>query len=105
MTENITPTNINHWNMTENVQQQRLTIMGEYDRIKNNKIYFHFTSFFLFRSYSSVFGQVQGLMFVGVIFRSHSIVHVRRCEFHSVIFKPNFCHIISVKITSLNLGH
>ena len=51
MTENITPTNINRWNMTENVRQ-RLTITGEYDRIKNN---IFFTSFLLFRSYSSVF--------------------------------------------------
>ena len=33
MTENITPANFNHWNMTKNVRQ-RLTIMGEYGRIK-----------------------------------------------------------------------
>ena len=32
------------------------------------------------------FSQVQQLMFVGGIFWSRSIVHVRRCEFHSVIF-------------------
>ena len=37
MAENITPTNINRWNMTKNVKQQ-LTIMGEYDQIQNNKI-------------------------------------------------------------------
>ena len=42
MTENITPTNINLWNMTENVRQ-RLTIMGENDQMKNNSI---FTNFF-----------------------------------------------------------
>ena len=42
MTENITPTNINLWNMTENVRQ-RLTIMGENDQMKNNSI---FTKFF-----------------------------------------------------------
>ena len=37
MTEKITPTNINHRNMTQNVRQ-RQTIPGEYDWIKNNKI-------------------------------------------------------------------
>ena len=31
MTEKITPTNTNYWNMTENVQQ-RQTLTGEYDR-------------------------------------------------------------------------
>ena len=35
MTENITPTNINCMNMTE-IAQQRLTVTGEYDRMKNN---------------------------------------------------------------------
>ena len=35
MTENITPTNINCMNMTE-IVQQRLTVTGEYDRMKNN---------------------------------------------------------------------
>ena len=39
------------------------------------------------------FGQVQRLMFIGVIFRSCSNVHVRLCEYYSVIFKPIIGHI------------
>ena len=42
-------------------------------------------------------------MFDGVIFRSCSNIHVRRSEFHLVIFKPNFGHIELVKITRLPL--
>ena len=34
MTEKIIPTNINFWNMTENVLQRR-TLTGEYDRNLN----------------------------------------------------------------------
>ena len=98
MTENITPTNINCWNMTKNVRQQ-LTITGEYDRIQNNK--FILRNFFFFGHIHRFLGQVQWLMFVGVICRSRSNVHVRRCEFHLIIFKPNFGHIESIKIASL----
>ena len=58
-------------------------------------------NFYFFGHIHQFFGKVQRLMFVGVIFRSRSIVHVRQCEFHLVIFKPNFGHIESVKITSL----
>ena len=57
--------------------------------------------FYFFNHIHWFFSQVQRLMFVGVIFRSHSIVHVHWCEFHSVIFKPIFGHIELVKITSL----
>ena len=99
MTENITLTNINRWNKIENVRQ-RLTITGEYNQIQNNIFWSYspvqvrrfneFISFLRhFHFFSHIhrfFGQVQQLMFVGVIFWSRSIVHVCRCEFHSVIF-------------------
>ena len=42
--------------------------------------------FYFFGHIHWFFGQVQRLMFVGVIFQSRSIVHVRQWEFHSVIF-------------------
>ena len=61
--------------------------------------------FFFFGQIHRFFGQVPQLMFVGVIFRSLSIVHIRRCEFHLVIFLPNLGHIESVKITSLIIIH
>ena len=100
--------------MTENVRQRK-TITGEYDRIKNNifrsyspvqvRRFNEFISFLLhfyfFGQIHRFFGQVQQLMFVGVIFRSCSIVHIRRCEFYLVIFQHIFRHIELVKITCL----
>ena len=57
-------------------------------KILYNEVYlpFHLFHFYFFGHIHQFFGQVQWLMFVGVIFRSRSIVHVRRCEFHLVIF-------------------
>ena len=81
--------------MTENVRQ-RLTITGEYnlqnhfnkEPLDLNIVVFIFIlhHFFFFGHIHRFFGQVQRLMFVGMIFWSRSIIHVCQCEFHSVIF-------------------
>ena len=57
--------------------------------------------FYCFGHIHQFFGQVQWLMFVGVIFWSCSSVQVHQCEFFLVIFQPIFGHIESVEITSL----
>ena len=86
MTKKITPTNINRWNMTENVQQ-RLTIMGEMTELKtfffghihqfSFVILMNLFHFYFFGHIHRIFAQVQRLIFVGAIFgfyRSRSSV-------------------------------